>query len=294
MLVQGGLAKLHGLVKRNDLNGSHVTLQHWEDDKGRWAVRISETQECIRVLPTNLVRRAEVPEKMHPGAAATTASTSTSEAAPTTVQPVRLTSAVASQSSARVARLEYLTLLLRQLLFKYGLDRGAKLKSVLDFVETHEGARNHQRDASGIAKTALDLSVRFATSIEDAYIFASYFGVPRDQMSLKQMDQITDAFMHLVDTAVEHTDVIHIPAFLNDREVGELFDAATALWGAEMPKEGAGAGAPSYPHHVQYGAAHSALFLHRDSHFASFCPKLNSKIQTAMRSQPQVQVQCRV
>eukprot|EP00966_Prymnesium_polylepis_P193213 4478231-Prymnesium_polylepis.2 len=218
-----------------------------------------------------------------------------------TVMPAAPISAVArpkpitqARTPERRARLEYLTLMLRQLLFKYGLDKGDKLKSVVHFVESRagataiSGAEDTSQDDASISQLALDVSVRFQTRLEEALVFASYFGVPRDELTVKQMDSITDAFLRLPETAVEGTGVLHIPGFLTEQEVQFVFDAATAQSGMERPTAETGAKANAYPYHVEYGAAHTALFLHREGHFAAFCPKLSSKFQTAMRSQPQM------
>ena len=188
-------------------------------------------------------------------------------------------------------RLEYLTLLLRQILLKHGLDRGDKLKSVVDFVEsqpsTKAACRTAEEAASVLAQRALEFSVRFNTPVEDATVIASYFSVPRSVMPVEQMDDITASLMRLPDTAVEGTEVVHLPGFLDAKEVQHVFDAAVALSGSPLPTA-AGSEADAYPHHVRYGSAHSALFLHRDGHFASYCPELSEKVQVAMRSQPQM------
>ena len=211
-----------------------------------------------------------------------------------TVHPTAQPAAVAAletvgPKAAVRERLEYLTLLLRQLLFKYSLDRGPKFKSVVDFVQRRVKAVSTASPHAMVPEIARELSTEFHTSLEDATIIASYFVVPLSQMTFGEMDVITQLFMSLPDTAVEGTRVVHLAAFLSEEEIRHVLCAAEALSESEMPTA-AGAEASAFPHHVKYGAAHSALFLHRDGHFASFCPKLSAKVQAAMRSQPQMYV----
>ena len=126
-----------------------------------------------------------------------------------------------SRPDDRTARLEYLTLLVRQLLLKCGLDRGAKLKSVVDFCES--------KARQGGADAAREFATQFDTSIDDATVFTLYFSTPRNQMSSALMDQITASLMRLPDTSVEGTDALVLSGFLNDEEIGQMFQAAQEL-----------------------------------------------------------------
>mmetsp|Transcript_35000 Transcript_35000/g.58840 ORF Transcript_35000/g.58840 Transcript_35000/m.58840 type:complete len:378 (-) Transcript_35000:57-1190(-) len=53
LLIKGATAVIEGLVSRADLNGKRVTLVTFSD--GRWATRLVDGSENIRVKPANLV-----------------------------------------------------------------------------------------------------------------------------------------------------------------------------------------------------------------------------------------------
>ena len=64
-------------------------------------------------------------------AAASIAQATVMPAAPIPAAAARIKPMTQALTPERRARLEYLTLMLRQLLFKYGLDKGDKLKSIV-------------------------------------------------------------------------------------------------------------------------------------------------------------------
>ena len=56
----GGTARIAGLQRRSDLNGSEVVLLRWDEVGKRWQVRIEtgkligQNRSSVRVLPSNL------------------------------------------------------------------------------------------------------------------------------------------------------------------------------------------------------------------------------------------------
>ena len=146
-LVEGALAQIRGLNKRQDLNGRQVIVLRWEEKTGRWSVQIKGGTDCVNVLPSNLEQIEQTSGAVLPSAdeEARVDEVSTSGLAPSTGNPTVAPTAVAAAgteaaappatataaaspkaspkaaaaktsatSEDRVARLEYLTLLLRQ------------------------------------------------------------------------------------------------------------------------------------------------------------------------------------
>jgi hypothetical protein len=66
-LTKGAVAQIQGLEGANHLNGSWVTCEQWEAQKGRWRVRLENGDE-VAVKPEKLLK-ALLPPPKHPGVA---------------------------------------------------------------------------------------------------------------------------------------------------------------------------------------------------------------------------------
>ena len=170
-------------------------------------------------------------------------------------------------------------LVVRQLLQKYGFTNADVAKKLLPIA-------NSAADATAVAKSC-------GTSGEDAEVFRVFFGPTINASApTSTMEQLTASMLRLPDAAVEGTEVVHIPSFLSESEILQVFDAATRLSGIALPVVRNADKLASYPDDAssRYGANHVAINLHRAGHFAATCPALSRRILDAMRSQPSMYI----
>ena len=314
-------ALVYGLRSRPELNGALVTLEEWISGSSRWGVRVQHTAELLSLKPDNLRRKppsereafrgeAEIKElkaqheaeiasvraeavaskaaavKAAVEAALEAASIShASEMAAQAASHRAPEQAVDTASSVSAAEVEssegcfhlFHGLVVRQLLQKYGFTNADVRQRLLP--NAYSAA-----DATALAKSC-------GTSEEDAEVLRLFFTTNADAPP-STMDHLTASMLRLPDAAVEGTEVVHMPAFLSESEILQVFAAATKLSGIALPVVRNADKLASYPDDAssRYGANHVAINLHRGGHFAATCPALSRRIINAMRSQPSMYI----
>ena len=186
-------------------------------------------------------------------------------------------------------------LLVRQLLAKYELDTRAGLKAIAAFFNS-DGSPPESANSSRAtveAAAAAGFAHHFAVSPCHAAVLVRFFtgdgSTPPSYRAARAAEPspgalLCDALRALPDTAVEFSQALILYELISHAEMAEIAAAAAALAPPDAAPAAAGVDLSAYPHHVRFGSAHVALYLHRGGHFARACPALCRKLLQAMRS----------